>query len=211
MGRAAIGMAGTSSPADIHRAHEALLRHSDLQFDFPALILAEKPLWLLTLERWIGWALYYGTWALAIIALGLILFYLGRYLWNLRNAARPDTKDIRTAMAEWRPTTAQARALLADADALAQEGRFGEAVHILLLRSIEDLELFRPRVVQRAYTSREIEQLGVMPFKVREAFAGIMQVVERSLFGGLDVGPEDFSRCRAEYERFAFPDAWRAG
>jgi hypothetical protein len=200
-------------PESIHRAHEALLRHKDLQLDFPRYDLPEAPGWITWLGRWLDWiapALNILFWVVGAIALGVVLFYVGRYLVRLKFPERLKVQDIRTAMEEWRPTLAQARALLGDADALASEGKYGEAVHLLLLRSIEDFERFRPRVVKRSHTAREIEQLGAMPMTVRAAFAGIMEVVEKSLFGDYEVTREDWVRCRAEYERFAFPDAWRS-
>lgn len=208
-------MAVSTPPPALHRAHEALLRHSDLQFDFPAFVLPAPPAWLIAFQHWfdkvVGPYLEILFWGVAGLALVAVLFYAGREFWRLYRVEERPVQDIRTAMAAWRPTAAQARALLADADTLAGGGRYDEAVHILLLRSIEDIEQFRPHVVQRAYTAREIEQLGIMPFPVRQAFSGIMQVVEKSLFGGLIVGRDEFLRCRSDYESFAFPDAWRGG
>lgn len=203
-----------SSAESLHRAHEALLRHQDLQFDFPRYELPKPPAWL----DWVGKALHaagpalkYVWWIVGGLALAALIYFLVRLLMRLRFPARHTVQDMRSAMEEWRPTATQARALLADADALAREGKYAEAVHLLLLRSIEDLEQYRPRVVQRSYTAREIEQLDAMPMTVRAAFAGIMEVVEKSLYGGYEVTAEDYQRCRADYERFAFPDAWRRG
>jgi hypothetical protein len=201
------------TPQSIHRAHETLLRHKDLQFDFPRLELPETPGWVTWLIHWldkVGPVLNIVFWVIGAAALAAVLFYLGRYLIGLRFPEKLKVQDMRSAMDEWRPTVAQARALLGDADLLANEGRYGDAVHMLLLRSIEDFERFRPRVVKRSHTAREIEQLGAMPMTVRAAFAGIMAVVEKSLFGDYEVTRADWERCRAEYERFAFPDAWRS-
>jgi len=198
----------------MHRAHEALLRHKDLQFDFPHYDLPEAPGWLLWLQHWLDKlspVLNVMWWALGGLALVALLFYLGRLLLRLRFPERLKVQDMRSAMEDWRPTATRARALLADADALARDGKYGEAVHLLLLRSIDDLEQFRPRVVQRSYTAREIERLDAMPMTVRAAFAGIMEVVEKSRYGGYEVTAKDYERCRAEYERFAFPEAWRGG
>jgi hypothetical protein len=200
-------------PDSIHRAHDALLRHKDLQFDFPRFDLPEAPGWVTWLAHWfqkLGPVIEILFWVTGAIALAVVLYYVGRYLIRMRFPEKLKVQDIRTAMEEWRPTMAQARALLGDADALANEGKYAEAVHLLLLRSIEDFERFRPRVVKRSHTAREIEQLGAMPMTVRAAFAGIMKVVEKSRFGFYEVTREDWVRCRADYERFAFPDAWRS-
>jgi hypothetical protein len=202
-----------SPPESIHRAHDVLLRHTDLQFDFPRFELPQPPGWLIWLGHWLErLAPVFNIlfWVVGAVALAAVLYYLGRYLIRLRFPEKLKVQDIRSAMEEWRPTMAQAQALLGDADTLANEGKYGEAVHLLLLRSIEDFERFRPRVVKRSHTAREIEQLGAMPMTVRAAFAGIMEVVEKSLFGDYQVTRADWERCRAEYERFAFPDAWRS-
>jgi hypothetical protein len=202
------------SSESVHRAHDALLRHRDLQFDFPRIELPDPPGWLIDFQNMIhkaGSVLKILWWVIGGLALAALVYFVGRVLWRYLRPERVSVQDMRAAMAEWRPTPAQALALLTDADALADAGKYGEAVHLLLLRSIQDLESFRPRVVQRSYTAREIERLDVMPAGVRAAFAGIMDVVERSLFGDYVVTAEDYARCRSEYERFAFPDAWRSG
>jgi hypothetical protein len=110
---------------------------------------------------------------------------------------------------KWRPAPAQALALLSDADALAEEGRFAEAVHLILLRSIGDIDGRLPNTVRPALTARDIAALGRLPEAARPAFGRIARVVEGSLFGGRSVAREDFLDCRQAYETFAFPDVWR--
>lgn len=203
-----------TSPETLHRAHEALLRQKDLQLNFPRYELPEIPKWFVNLVHWFekaGPAFQILYWVAGATALLVLLFFLTRFLWRLKRPEHATIQDIRSAMAEWRPTEAQAHALLADADNLAGEGEYAEAVHLLLLRSIEDLEEFRPRVVKRSYTAREIEQLSAIPHTVRTAFAGITQVVEKSRYGGYEVTALDYANCRVEYEHFAFPQSWRSG
>ncbi|RZI99518.1 MAG: DUF4129 domain-containing protein [Brevundimonas sp.] len=110
----------------------------------------------------------------------------------------------------WRPAPAQAIALLSDADALAEQDRFAEAVHLILLRSIGDIDGRLPNTVRPALTSRDIAALHRLPDTARPAFNRIARVVEASLFGGRTVSRGDFLECRQAYEAFAFPDAWRA-
>src|SRR5690606_24390339 len=80
-----------------------------------------------------------------------------------------------------------ARALLAEADALAAEGRFSEAVHLLLHRSVEDIEGRRPGLVKPAMTSRELSDARDLPSVARDAFSRIARAVEISLFGGRSI------------------------
>ena len=93
-------------------------------------------------------------------------------------------------------------------DRLAGEGRFAEAVHLLLFRSIEDIEAKRPHAVKPALTSRDILELKGLPAAARLALSRLVSTVEWSFFGGRPVGAGDFATCRRAYEEFAFPDAW---
>lgn len=111
---------------------------------------------------------------------------------------------------EWAPEAAQTRGWLQEADALAAQGRYAEAAHHLLFRSIEDLARRRPQLVRPALTSRELAAAPVVPSAARGLFAGIAALVERSLFGGRSVGPDDWRSARAAYADFALPGAWRA-
>jgi hypothetical protein len=110
-----------------------------------------------------------------------------------------------------RPPARRARALLEEADALAAAGRFDEAAHVLLYRTIDDLEGRRPRAVRPALTSRDIAALEVIPPPARGAFAVIAEVVERSFFGGRRLDAGAFAACRQAYEAFVSPQSWAAG
>jgi hypothetical protein len=111
--------------------------------------------------------------------------------------------------ADWRPDAAEARALLEEADALAATGRFAEAIHILLFRSIEDIAAKKPGAVSRALTSREIVAATPMPEAARAAFTRIAAAVEHTFFGGRTAGEADFRAARGDYEAFAFAEGWR--
>jgi hypothetical protein len=104
---------------------------------------------------------------------------------------------------EWRPSAARARTLLEDADRLAAAGRYGEAVRLILFRSIEDIDERWPGQVRPALTSRDISALEILPGSARQTFSGIARVVEHSLFGGRPVSAEGFAQCRGAYETFA--------
>jgi hypothetical protein len=109
----------------------------------------------------------------------------------------------------WAPEAAPARAWLNEADAMARQGRFAEAVHHLLTRSIEDIARRRPRLVRPALTSRELAAATDIPPSARDLFAGIARLVEKSLFGGRPVSAEDWETARAAYADFALPGTWR--
>ncbi|GAA0653487.1 DUF4129 domain-containing protein [Brevundimonas lenta] len=204
-----------ASPTDdaLAQAHARLLADDSLQFDRAGFDPPEIPAWF----GWIGeflraiapvlnWVFWIG---LALIV-GLIVFGIGREVLRLR-APRPKAeKPKAAATAEWRPDARAARDLLAEADALAAQGQYAEATHLLLLRSVEDIEKLQPRAVRVSLTTREIAQLKALPEAARPAFARIGWHVERSLFGHAQAGPEDFAECRQAYEAFALPAGARA-
>lgn len=191
-------------------AHRALLKTPGLQFDFGAPPPPDKPpAWLEPLLKFLasmGPVLKYVFWGGMAVGAALILYFVVRELvpesWFRRRRAAP-------ARADWRPDETRARALLEDADALAAAGRYEEAIHILLFRSIDDLVSRRPGVVRPALTSRDIAGLAVLPADARSAFTRLAEAVERTFFGGRPAGPDEFGTARRDYEAFAFAEGWR--
>lgn len=101
-----------------------------------------------------------------------------------------------------------ARALLAEADALAAAGRFAEAVHLLLYRSVEDIEGRRPGLVRPAMTSRDLAEARDLPGAAREAFSLIARAVEISLFGGRSIDAGAWQQCRTAYAELTVAKNW---
>ena len=205
------GAGGEAATAEqkLAAAHEALLKTRGLQFDFggaPKEPPSELPQWLVDFLRAIGPALGYVFWAGVILAAGLILFFVLREFvpdsWFKKKSAAPGVTD-------WRPAPEQAKALLEDADGLAAAGRFEEAIHLLLFRSIDELAARRPGTVRPALTSRDIAGLEVLPANARAAFTRLAQAVERTFFGGRPADAAEFGAARADYEAFAFAEGWR--
>ena len=199
-------------------AHTRLLADRSLQFALgqpPAQPKFQPPDWLKTLGHWIGEAARflapYAVWIFWIgvgLALLAVLYLIARDTLGARLPFRR-RRPARVKPADWRPEALKARALLADADRLADQGRYDEAAHLLLFRSIDDIEERRPRLVRPALTARDIAGLDQVPSAARNAFARIAAIVERSLFGGRTLDASAFADCRAAYEAFAFGEAWR--
>ena len=204
-----------SSPADtVASAHQRLLAEPGLQFDFPAAPPSpQPPEWWLAflkfLERLqpVFEILFWG--GLGVLAL-IVLFFIAREIIRMRNRRRDAGDGQNDNLPDWRPPLARARALLADADRLAAQGRFAEAVHLILFRSIDDIDERRPHSIKPALTSRNIAELDALPQSARPAFARIAASVERTFFGGCDIDEKDFAECRRAYEAFALPNSWSA-
>jgi len=101
---------------------------------------------------------------------------------------------------------ALALALLEDADALAAQGRFGEAAHLLLQRSVHHIASARPDWLSPSSTAREIGLIPGLPAAARQAFTVIVREVERSLYALRALAAEDWHRAREAYAAFALAD-----
>ena len=206
------------SQAALRAAQQQMMRDPTLQFSFGKAApppVTHLPKWLEAILNAIaevlraiapalGWVFIGGL----VLALLVVLFFIGRELVRTRWPERFKRKPAASKPAEWRPEAAVARALLEEADKLAAAGHYGEAVRLILHKSIEDIEGRRPRLVRPAYTAREIGRLSDIPDNARNVFVGIAGVVEKSFFGGEPLDAHGFSACRKAYETFAFPGAW---
>jgi hypothetical protein len=101
---------------------------------------------------------------------------------------------------------ALALALLEDADALAAEGRFGEAARLLLQRSVHHIASARPDWLSPSSTAREIGMIPGLPAPARQAFTVIVREVERSLYALRALAAEDWHRAREAYASFALAE-----
>jgi hypothetical protein len=215
-------------------AHEALKADSSIQFSLqPAPPPPEPPKWLRDVSEWLSdvfdpvgrFFQWIGSfmpdapyarillWTVLIAAaLGFaILIYrrLREGEWRLRGRRRPTGNPVEDEEETWAPEAAPARSWLREADALAAEGRYAEAVHHLLFRSVEDIARRRPRLVRPALTSRELAAAEALPPPARSLFARIAGLVERSLFGGRPVEAADWTAARTAYSDLVLPGTWR--
>jgi hypothetical protein len=87
-----------------------------------------------------------------------------------------------------------------DASRLAAEGRYAEAVHALLLAAIRHFAERSRTAIPPSRTSRELVRLLPLGPETREAFAELVRTVELSLFGGADLGAEDYERNLARFQ-----------
>lgn len=146
-------------------------------------------------------------WVLASLAALAVLYALWRAAapllsrWRARTAAAG--RAALAADEAWTPDRNAALTLLDDADRLAAAGRYGEAAHLLLQRSVHHIAEARPDWVHPASTAREIAALPALPPSARDAFATIAARVERSLFALAALEADDWHAARDAYARFA--------
>lgn len=201
-------------PATADAAHRAIRADPSIQFDLPwhTPDAQPPPRWLSELfdglgrfVKWVGDGWTVMLWIAAAAAVLTILFVtvapLRRWLAARLGRERAIAPQI------WTPPAAAARALLADADQLAAQGDYAQAVRLILHRSIEDIEAWRGDPLRPSLTSRDITGVAGLPGAARTIFARIVADVERSLFGGSALGEADWLRTRADYAAFALGPA----
>jgi hypothetical protein len=142
------------------------------------------------------------------VLLGLVILFVAylvlRTVGPLKRRNRKAAKD-RNAMSEpeWRPDEEESVALLDDADRLAAEGRYDEATHMLLLRSVKQISDAKPEWVDPSSTARELAALPALSTAARSAFGTISERVERSLFALRSLDRSDWEAARSAYANFA--------
>jgi len=199
-------------PGDAAAAWEAI--RADPAIQFAPVQLPEAPAqpeWLVQLFEFLGrlfaplmrfiaanWAVIWpvGAVILALLALYTLLRVLGPDLARRRKAPAEEP-------GEWRPDATAALALLEEADRLAEAGRYEEATHLLLTRSVGQIAAARPELVEPSSTAREIASQPALPGAARSAFATIASRVERSLFALRRLSADDWRAARAAYAEFA--------
>ena len=197
-------------PASVDAAHRAIRADSSIQFDLPwhKPDVQPPPRWLTELfdalgsfVKWVGDGWTVLLWLAGAAAVLAILFvaYAPLREWLAARLGREPTAQAR----RWTPDATAARALLEDADTLAAQGHYAQAVRLILHRSIEDIEAWRGDPLRPSLTSRDIAAFDAMPDMARGIFARIVADVERSLFGGAPLTQADWIRARADYAGFA--------
>jgi hypothetical protein len=98
---------------------------------------------------------------------------------------------------------------LGDADELARRNEFAEAIHTLLLRTLQELARSAALRVAPAMTSREVLARVPLLADARSALAGLITAVEITHFGDQPADAADYERCRQQFTVFAA--AFRGG
>ena len=195
------------------RAYRAMRNDDDTQFapvELPETPARSSPDWLSNFFEWLGELLRPVTgllvegwpiikWLLIGGAAALALYIV----WRIIGPDFLARKSVKPEPEEWVPDAAAAMALLEDADRLAAEGRYDEATHLLLQRSVGQIAEARPDLVEPSSTAREISAEPELPQRARAAFGIIAERVERSLFALRTLSQDDWQTARDAYADFA--------
>jgi hypothetical protein len=198
----AVSPVAAQTPADIARAARGLPESMDLQTELPLLNpdAADEPRDLSTdLVRVL-------LWTAVIAGAGVLAYYIYEVL--PAGAARRQRWDQFADGADGAVSGADAAARAA-ADELAAQGRFVEAMHVLLLQGLDEMRMRLDLRFADSLTSREIVSRANAPAGAKAALRDIIRWVEGAYFGDHPVDRNDYDACRRSY--LALDSSLRAG
>ena len=181
--------AAAQTPQDIKRTAEQAIRKLDLQTELPR--EPEKPRITIKLPNEV-------LWVVIAIALGVLLYAFRDMVPVLRLWGRGGTWSADEAVAgevEARPPNQ----VLGAADELAAEGRFVEAMHVLLLQGLADIRARLDEQFADSLTSREILRSTKLSETGRSSLRDIVNRVEWTYFGEHPAALADYVACRASF------------
>jgi len=178
---------GRASPAEVRAALEAL-RDSPIQWELPRPDRRSFDLpWFSSGLPLLSILLI----TLGVVAAVVLAFFVAS---ALRDRRRPAVVD--PAAAEGRaPAVQLSEAPLERAEAEARAGRFAEAIHLLLLGTIEEIRASLGYEAHPSLTSREILRRAPLPAGADAPLGGIVREVEWSHFGERSAGEAEYRRC----------------
>jgi hypothetical protein len=136
-------------------------------------------------------------WVIIAVALGAVLYSFRDMIPLLRargGESWAESEEIGADMARRDPTV-----VLAAADELAREGRYAEAMHVLLLRGLADIRARLDEPFADSLTSREILRSTRLPERARDSLRDVVGRVEWTYFGEYPAGQEDYAACRVSF------------
>jgi hypothetical protein len=141
------------------------------------------------------------VWLMAALGVGLLLYMFKDMLPVFGFAARGDLADEE---GETGGTVAKPpEQVLAAADDLARQGRFVDAMHVLLLQGLADIRRHLGEQFADSLTSREILRSTKLSEAGRGPLQDIITRVEWTYFGKYPADREDYAACRASFDALA--------
>lgn len=189
---------GAQTSEEIKQAADNAIRDLDLQRDLPREPRISLPSWNLKLPSEV-------VWGGLILGAVLILYSLGDVLPDLIPGWRSSRRFQRGDAAD-RPAGSGAEPpdqAMTAADELARQGRFGEAMHALLLQSLADIRRRLDTQFADSLTSREILRNVALPEHGRTSLHEIVASVERTYFGDYPAESADYDFCRERFNELS--------
>jgi hypothetical protein len=186
------------TPDEMQAAAARVVRRHNIQAELPNDQMNEG--WSLSLpdvdvSTWLLWC---------AIAIGLVtvLYPLRDQLFFRRAGSDEDWEGAGGSAG---PSTGPRQSLASvseDADELARQGRFMEAIHLLLLHALMEMRQRLKAQFADSLTSREILRAADLPAEGTTALQDMISQVERSYFGEYPAAADDYAACRSSFDRF---------
>jgi hypothetical protein len=140
---------------------------------------------------------------IAVIVGVIILAYAFRDLIPVLRAGRGGNwdEDEAASLATGGPRPAEV--VLEAADDLAAQGRFVDAMHVLLLQALADIRRRLDEEFADSLTSREILRSRQLSDTLRRPLREVISRVEWTYFGGHSADRDDYLACRASFSTLA--------
>lgn len=180
------------SPQDL--ADQAI-RRLDLQTELPR-DEEEDPAWTLNLPP-------ETIWVVVVIGLAILAYAFRDMIPGLGFGLRSDFESGDDGGAPGRTIPRAPDVVLGAADALAAEGRFAEAMHVLLLQALAAIRRRLEEPFADSLTSREILGSRRLSDALRMPLRDVVHRVEWTYFGEYPAAEADYLACRASFHALA--------
>lgn len=173
------------------------IRRHDIQTEMPV----PEP----RASSWLDWLKFDISADMARLLLwGAVILGVAVTIWSLRDSLPAFSRSRRIAAGQmpsgFSDPSARMEEAQLEADDLASRGQYGEAMHLLLLKSLAEIRMRLGTSFAVSLTSREILRKVTLPQTGTGALGAIVRSVEQTYFGGRPAGHEDYLGCRQEFE-----------
>jgi hypothetical protein len=186
------GPLAAQTPHEVQTVTERAIRRLDLQTELPrgpepARLAIKLPAELL--------------WVVIVVAIGVLLYAFRDMIpiWGTRADGAWTMDEALSGNVEARTPAA----VLGAADELAADGRYVEAMHVLLLQGLADIRQGLDQEFADSLTSREILRSIHLPEAGRASLRDIVNRVEWTYFGKHPAALADYVACRASFNTLA--------
>lgn len=138
-------------------------------------------------------------WMLLIVGGVFLIVWITQLV---RGRAR-DVEITRATQAAAAPAPLQLADTRTKAERLADEGRYAEAIHVLLLETMGQLAGRLASGLHKSWTSREVLRLTKLSADAHGPLEALVGAVETSLFGHETPGELDYRSCTRYFQEFA--------
>ena len=152
-----------------------------------------------SIPPWVGTFFTIVFWTLFGVIVLFILYQVFRYFQDRISPPQESPEVVRPTPLQPGKGPAPLPSL-AEVDAMAKDGRFGDAIHFLLLIAIERLFKRLNKTQPKSKTSREILRDPGLIKAWRENLSVLVDAVEASLFAGKKITAVQYQACRKRFD-----------